>query len=237
MYHSITFESKNTWDDWHLIPSSRPLFNPPPVKMNLIEIPGGDGVLDLTNVLAGRPLYGNRTGSIEFYVENGFKDWAILYSEIMTFLHGQKMRAILEDDPGYYYQGRFSVNAWKSDKERSVITIDYSVDPYKHSANVSDADWLWDPFNFLTDTIRYYVDIPVDGEFRLAVIIEDDILNNCPPITVSANGMTVEFDGRIYNLTKGVNLIPYITLEKGTNYFIFRGTGTISIGNTGGDSL
>lgn len=237
MYHSITFESMNTWDDWHLIPSSRPLFNPPSVKLNLIEIPGGDGVLDLTNVLAGRPLYGNRTGSIEFLVENGFKDWATLYSEIMTFLHGQRMRAILEDDPGYYYLGRFSVNSWKSSRQRSTITIDYNVDPYKHSANITNADWEWDLFNFTTDLVRYYLDIPVDGDFRLVVIIDDEILNNCPPITVSTSGMSVDFDGRNYKLTKGVNLIPYITLSKGENYFTFHGKGVISIGNVGGDSL
>lgn len=131
MYHSITFGTKNTWDDWHLIPTSRPLFNPPSVKTNLIEIPGGDGALDLTTALAGRPLYKNRTGSLEFYVDNNFLDWTVLYSEIMVYLHGQKMRAVLEDDPSYYYEGRFAINAWKSNKERSSLVIDYDVNPYK----------------------------------------------------------------------------------------------------------
>ena len=111
MYHSITIGEKNTWDDWHLIPSSRPLFNPPPVKTNYIEIPGGDGIIDLTTALTGRPVYGNRTGSWDFYVENGWMDWHVLYSEIMVYLHGQKFQAILEDDPDYYYEGRFDVNA------------------------------------------------------------------------------------------------------------------------------
>ena len=63
MYHSITLGTKNTWDDWHLIPTSRPVVNPPSVKTNMIEIPGGDGVLDLTTALAGRVLYKNRTGA------------------------------------------------------------------------------------------------------------------------------------------------------------------------------
>lgn len=117
MYHSITIGDKNTWDDWHLIPTSRPLFNPPTVKSNLVEIPGGDGTLDLTTALTGRPTYNNRTGSWTFIVQNGFKDWSALYSEIMVYLHGQKFKAILEDDPAYYYEGRFSVNQWKSDKD------------------------------------------------------------------------------------------------------------------------
>ena len=87
MYHSITIGDKNTWDDWHLIPTTRPLFNPPTVKTNIIDIPGGDGVLDLTTALAGRPTYNNRTGSWTFIVQNGFKDWTALYSEIMVYLH------------------------------------------------------------------------------------------------------------------------------------------------------
>ncbi len=44
MYHSITIGNKNTWDDWHLIPATRPLFNPPTVKTNMVNIPGGDGI-------------------------------------------------------------------------------------------------------------------------------------------------------------------------------------------------
>ena len=63
MYHSITLGTKNTWDDCYLIPTSRPVVNPPSVKTNMIEIPGGDGVLDLTTALAGRVLYKNRTGA------------------------------------------------------------------------------------------------------------------------------------------------------------------------------
>lgn len=131
MYHSITIGDRNTWDDWHLIPTTRPLFNPPPVKTSYVEIAGGDGTLDLSTSLTGRPLYSNRTGSWTFYVENGFKLWADLYSEIMGYLHGQKLRAILEDDPDYCYEGRFSVDQWKSDAERSSIVISYSVSPHK----------------------------------------------------------------------------------------------------------
>ena len=131
MYHSITFGTKNTWDDWHLIPTTRPVFNPPTVKASIIDLPGGDGVLDLTEFIAGRPLYNNRTGSFEFIADNDFMRWEELYSEILNYLHGRSLKAMLEDDPGYYYQGRFTVNQWNSDKLYSKITIDYDVFPYK----------------------------------------------------------------------------------------------------------
>lgn len=160
MYHSITFGDKNTWMDWHLAPSSRPVFNPPSVKTKILDIPGGDGIIDLTESLTGYPVYNNREGSFEFIVLNDFcqpidsyEEWYETYSKIMDFLHGQSMKATLEDDPEYYYEGRFAVNSWKSDKNYSKIVIDYSVGPYKWLYRSTLDDWLWDPFNFETGII------------------------------------------------------------------------------------
>ena len=232
MYHSITIGDKNTWDDWHLIPATRPLFNPPTVKENMVNIPGGDGVLDLTASLAGRPTYNNRTGSWTFYVQNGFKDWSTLYSEIMVYLHGQTFKAILEDDPAYFYEGRFSVNQWKSDKDYSQIVINYNVGPYKKEVNNTGSDWLWDPFNFETGIIRNYKNLSV--LMTLTVVVEGDIMDSIPVIIASASGMQVTYEGNTYNLAKGANTIPQIVLHSGENTLVFTGQGTITIQNTGG---
>ena len=124
MYHSVTFGNKNTWDNWHIVPSSRPVFNPPKQKVNTLDIQGGNGIIDLSESLTGYPVYNNREGSFEFIVMNDYKPWQETYSDIADYIHGQKMRAVLEDDPQYYYEGRFSVNSWKSDKDWSKITID-----------------------------------------------------------------------------------------------------------------
>ena len=131
MYHSITFGDKNTWDDWHLVPESRPLFVPPEPKIHEIDIPGMDGVLDMSESLTGYPVYNNRKGEFEFYVMNGYQEWHELYSEISNYLRNKKMRAYLEDDPDWYYEGRFRVNEWRSEKDYSKIVISYDVWPYK----------------------------------------------------------------------------------------------------------
>lgn len=230
MYHSITIGNKNTWDDWHLIPATRPLFNPPPVKTNYVEIPGADGVLDLTTVMTGKPLYNNRTGSWTFYVQNGFKDWATLYSEIMVYLHGSEYDAILEDDPMFYYTGRFSVNQWKSDPNWSTITIDYNVSPYKQYR--IDNKFLWDAFEFPTGIVRYYKDHPVSGTFRLTVI--GDMMETTPVIISSVSGMKVTFGGKTYSLNQGANMIKDIIVSEGENNFTFTGYGNISIQLVGG---
>lgn len=140
MHHSVTFQmaiegyKKNTWDDWGLIPSSRPVINPPKRKEKIIEIPGRDGYLDLSTALTGYLVYENRTGQMEFLVRKDYpKEWTDLYSEILFFLNGRKTLVVLEDDPLWHYIGSVSLNEWesKSDGTGSKIVIDYDLEPYK----------------------------------------------------------------------------------------------------------
>lgn len=241
MYHSIIFGDKNTWADWYLIPSSRPVFNPPKPKTKFIDIPGSDWHMDLSTVLTGDITYEGRTGSIEFYVDNGqlsdYKEskWATLYSEIMDYLHGQLMHATLEDDLGFYYEGRFTVNQWKSDPHNSKIVIDYNVNPYKLESISSLDDWIWDTFNFETGIIREYKDLKVDGELEFMIIgrrmqvIPSFIINSN-----DGNGMDIEFNGQTFHLQDGTSKVLNIVTKSGENILKFIGNGTVSIKYRGG---
>lgn len=239
MYHSITIGDKNTWTDWHLIPSSRPLVNPPNVRASMVEVPGSDGVLDLSDSLIGRPTYANRSGSWDFYVDNGYGTWSDRYSSIMAYLHGERMTAVLEDDPLFYYEGRFSVNQWRSDPYYSRITIDYNVGPYKmYSATEGDL-WLWDPFNFDTDVIRSYRNMTVKKGQPLVVNIEGDVMEIVPLITVQVSGMTVSFKNVDIMLSKGTHTYDDIVIREGDNELIFTYSGSkssakVSLKMTGG---
>lgn len=227
MYHSIKFGDKNTWDDWHLIPSTRPVINPPEPKYNFIDIPGRDGSLDGSEILTGYPVFKNRTGSLEFIVANDYwNSWIEAYSTILKYLHGKRMKAILEDDPNYYYEGRFSVNNWKSDKNYSLIVIDYNVEPYKKSVLSSADPWLWDPFNFNTGVIRSFVNIHVDGSLTLHPVGSEQ---RVIPVFISSDPMTVTYLGVEYQLEAGRTQIPEIQICPGENELVFTGTGTISI--------
>lgn len=241
MYHSVTFidssgNEKNTWDDWYLIPSSRPVFNPPEVKTQYVDIPGGNGLIDLTESLTSFPVYNNREGSLEFYVENGHKEWDTLYSEIMKFLHGKTLSAYLEDDLGFVYVGRFSVNEWKSDKWWSMVTIDYTVYPYKKERTSSLENWLWDPFDFETGIIREYTSLTVDGSLSLEIIATSEPIS--PTVIVSNKGtgnLTVKVLGKTYTLQNGNNYL-YDTVIKDTNAtMVFSGKATISVDYRGGE--
>lgn len=174
MYYSIDFGDldangyfqsiANTWDDWHLIPSSRPTISTPQAQVSFVNIPGRHGSINLTNYLRGtRPSYGSRTGSLEFYVDNDHEPWMDIRKKIGNVLHGQRIKMVLEDEPEYYYEGRFVFNAWRSEANFSKVVIDYQLDPYKYSIfsnvddeHIGDLD-IWDSFDFNND--RYKPDI------------------------------------------------------------------------------
>ena len=228
--YSITFGEMNTWDDWHLVPSSRPVFNPPALKKKTLEIPGASGYLDLTETPAGYPIFENRQGSIEFYVMNDSDDadhcgarknyglWYDRYSKIMAYLHGQRMEAILDDDLSYYYIGRFTVNEWKSEKDFSKIVIDYDVEPFKWARWTSTESWLWDPFNFITDSI------PDETEFKNIAVTSDswttkrytsDDFGSAPicPTIITNKDLYLRFSNRDLSIN-----VSMLTVKSGKTY-------------------
>lgn len=158
--------TKDTWHDWYLIPTSRPLISVPALKTHYVDIPGRSGSLDLTQYLTasstypnGYPTYENRTGSWEFIVSNPNIDisgrdddwnwvdfeipgvdertWLSVYQEIMDFLHGKEVVVTMSEDPNYTYLGRITVNSWKSEDQYSVITLDYNLAPFRSSDGTS----------------------------------------------------------------------------------------------------
>ena len=135
--HSITFYlpnfsvGKNTWDDWFLIPTSRPTMTTPGPQTKYIEVQGVNGSYDNSDYLTPTMKYGDRTGTFEFIVDNDHADWLTIYQAVAIFIHGQKLRMVLSDDPGYYWEGRFTLDDFKSDKTNSKITIGYRVSPNK----------------------------------------------------------------------------------------------------------
>ena len=204
MYHSVTFGSMNSFSDWHLVPDSRPVIVMPEPKIVTVEVPGGNGLLDLSETLTKYPIYNNREGSLKFHVLNNKEPWQVLYHKIANYLHGKKMTMILEDDPDYYYYGRFKVT-WTSNNDGtwSDVEIAYTLDPYKYSITTSiqeDSD-LYESISVNNTTIIKTLDgdrtlgnVPVIPEF-----IVSDIRNTGLKISLT----NVELG--IYELSKTLN--------------------------------
>lgn len=235
-FYSVTFGDKNSWDEWALMPvkAGRIEFATPEVKRESVEVPGADGELDLSEVLTGYPTYENRRGSIKFRFYDNGTPARPRWHNLKNYLHGRTMRAVVEDDFEYYYEGRFMVGdlEWAKRGNWAETEISYDVKPYKLEFSTSIEDWLWNPFNFETGVIREYGGIAVDGETTVTVI--GSRMPVVPKFVVTGGALTLSFGTNLYDLPVGTTVIPQITLMDNEYEMIFSGTGTVSIEFRGG---
>lgn len=236
--NGVTFGNKHSYKDWGLLLKSRPVITPPKAKTVYIDIPGSDGVIDLTESLTGDVQFNNRTIKCEFVVIDARIRWANIYSEIMDYLHGQKLRVRFDEDPTYYYEGRLQVNEWKSDKVTSTITIEGNVEPYKYELFSSTEDWEWDSFNFESGIIRDYRDIGITTVGQKVTIIGSR-KQAVPTITVKSdngNGLNLygTYGGKkvFFTLKDGTYKDPKLIIYNGNNDFTFYNSGDVEANGT-----
>ena len=112
---------------------------PPEPKTYTVDIPGGNGIIDLTEALTNDVVYDNRKQEFEFALIN-VENFEWVKTELSNFLHGRKFDYTMTMDPGYTYHGRFSVKAYTHEAYSSGILGDIKIsidaDPYKTKENI-----------------------------------------------------------------------------------------------------
>lgn len=107
---------------------------PPEPKTYTVDIPGGNGVIDLTEALTGDVAYKNRKQEFTFAVID-VKNFEKVKTEVSNFLHGRVFDYTMTMDPGYTYHGRFSIDSYSHEAYANgllgqfKITVD--ANPYK----------------------------------------------------------------------------------------------------------
>lgn len=130
--NGVTIGGKHTFHTFGLLLESKPTISPPEPKTKLVQIPGTDGVIDLSESLTGSIAYQLRTITIQAFLPCRREDWDWKYSQILNHMHGKRMRIIFDEDPEWYYIGRVTVQEMKPEKVCAYITITAEVEPYKH---------------------------------------------------------------------------------------------------------
>ena len=133
MERFFIFDKFNTWYNWRLILTAKDV-TPPEPKTNYVDIDGMNGSLDLSESLTGEITYKDRTISASFWTDNGsFKDRSDLLREIVTALHGKKIKIIEPDDPKHYFYGRVNVKALNNILPYATFTIEATCEPWRYS--------------------------------------------------------------------------------------------------------
>lgn len=109
--------------------------SPPEPKTTTVEIPGRDGVLDLTESLIGDVTYNNRSMTFTFLIVD-LEQFEVIKTQVSNALHGRKFNFEMSMDPGYTYTGRFKITSYTHMATWNhgicgYIEVEIDAEPYK----------------------------------------------------------------------------------------------------------
>lgn len=174
----VNIGSKHTARDYGLILTTRPDTGSPKPKTYSQDIPGADGVLDLTEATTGEVKFSNRTVTIQAKIVLPYEEQEALKSQILGDCHGKKLKIILDEDIERYYYGRVSVTFPQKSHDQLYVTFTVDAEPYKMAVNETvlgvdmsaGAGSLQDNFISIANTSptqnNAVFDIPADDPFR-----------------------------------------------------------------------
>lgn len=132
MMKGIWFDQVHSYEDLNLVLSEVKI-PPATAKTNFVDIPGGDGSVDLTEAL-GEVRYKDRACKFTFTVFPS-DDFEEKKQEISNLLNGKRCKITVDKDPDYYWNGRCSVDEYSSNKNLHKIVVGATVAPYKLKTN------------------------------------------------------------------------------------------------------
>jgi hypothetical protein len=205
----------------------------PPVKETIITVPGMSGGIDATDVVAGHPTYGMREGlKFEFKLYNNWKEFEIAKSQLAEWLHGKKVKVVLDSDPQYYYVCRLKIDARKTNAINATIVVTGIAEPVKYEITSSDEDWLWDLLSFEDGVIRELKDVVISGNTEVTILAGN--YSTSPIFKVSESiKLTVTYEGYTYPLSVGDIKIPRIRVGEKDVVLVFDGQGKLDISYRG----
>lgn len=178
---------------------------PPEPKTYTVDIPGGDGVIDLTESLLGDTAYQNRKLEFTFYRVN--LESAVAFEQFMTeikrFLHGKSFDFKITMDPEYTYHGRFTISNPTHSSYVSGIAGNFKME--------IDAD----PFKYKDDQV-YRIDA-VGGK----IMYFESGRKRVRPTIETEGFLKVIYKNKLYTLSQGTWTINDVLFDSGVNEVYF----------------
>lgn len=204
MIKGTTFGTIHSGTDLHLI-QQKVEVQPAPPKTNYKDIPGFDGSKDLTEALGVGVKFGDREISWTFGLYPG-DSWPEKQRQVSNALNGYAGHITLDDDPGYYYDGRLTVSEYSIDKLLRQIVVKALCRPYKLKQQITTVS--------RNDLSANYKNITLINGRKPVV----------PSITVSVE-TTLKWGEDTYTVNAGTHKIMDIVLSPGNNILKAKVTG------------
>lgn len=139
----ITFGDKHTFDDWGLCLVEAPFVDAADPNLNLLEIDGGNGYINLTEVMTGEPTYQSRKKTWKFKTDARRDDWTGIMRDIAKSVHGQYLQIRLDEQPGGYYEGVCYVDSHTVKDKVLYLNISATLQPFWYENEYTTFDETW----------------------------------------------------------------------------------------------
>lgn len=190
----VRFDGMDSYDEWGYHLAHKVIGEAEP-KYNLVQVPGGVGYIDLTDVLG---VMGYNERELEFTLKDiaDHSEFVRHYSYMQADIHGKRCKVTLSDDPDYYWDGRCSVGAMEQEGMACYVTVVVICQPYK-----------------LKQSKTVVQDDALTAEYK-TILLSNDMMPTIPTITVQQE-TTIEYKGGTYAVNAGTHRLLDIVLGPG----------------------
>lgn len=207
MIQNMTIDGVNVLRDLGIFIKTRSI-QLPEMKTFFVDVPGADGVLDLSTALTGGDMkFEDREVTIEFTTPGSYVG---ARDDLARLVHGRSVEFSFQDDPDFYFIARRArIDEWEYDEDGvPTFTVVFQAHPYRYRRELTR------------------VEFTVDGS---PLIIENSRMWTRATFTASRD-MSVFFGGAKWQLPGGEpRVIRDLVLREGKNSLLFTGAGSVVV--------
>lgn len=185
--YGVTIASIDTNTQWGLILCADLVIGTPPLKSNLVDIPGRDGTVNMSYVVNG-PVYGDRQIAFSLFCSCNDDNLNQKRAALAAHCHGQVCDFYLPMDATHYYRGLFNVGpitGFNSGK----IPVSVIAEPYAYKTSATT----------VSKTLTGSAD---------SVTLNNEQMPASATL-VTSGAITLVYDGTTYTIAAGTKPLPF----------------------------
>lgn len=199
--NEVFFDGMASFSDWGLYLTSLTIDAPKPKEI-YVEIPNGDGALDLTEALTGEVHYESRPFEAVFAIKP--ETYSVdLERWLIGYLNGKQRNIRTKAEPGYYLVGRCATSL-KNDGVLAILTVKATCQPWKYK------------------NAPTVVNSTIGASGTTSITLTNERKRVIPTITASA-AVTIAFNGQTISVNGGTQRLTNIALSYGNNALTITG--------------
>ena len=199
--NEVFFDGIASFRDWGIYLSSIVIDDPQPKEI-YVDIPNGDGALDLTEALTGEVHYESRPFEAVFTIKP--ETYSVeLVRYLRSYLNGKQRAIRTKEEPGYYLIGRCATSI-KKDGVLAVLTVKATCKPWKYKNDVTA------------------INTTIGASGTTTLNLTNERKRVIPTITASA-AVTIAFNGQTISVNAGTQRLTNIALQYGNNVLTITG--------------